>query len=295
VATAAKIVPTDNFARRLVLCREREMLGGVWYTTASNAEFPLHIEDELELNFIVNGSATIFANDQLYKASRGDIVWLRPGYVHGIVQRSPDLAFWVVSARSRLVEAARVIDSCIGSGHAAESTRVSGEAFVKLSKQCFALLRAQATPESFNRMLLEFVLNASAAPFEKGPPPVDLHPAVDRARELLSGLRDASFELGVLAKRAGHSAYDLSRLFHRQLGVTLVHYANHERVQLFARLLAERPCVSMLENALNAGFGSYSQFYRCFRAVTNLTPDRFRTLCEDGTLPAPSWEVTAPR
>lgn len=272
---------------KLVLCRGPELLGGAWYTTASCPAFPLHIEEELELNLAVSGTLTVFAGGERYVATRGDLVWLRPGYLHGLLECSADMVMWVVSARSGAVDAARLIDSNLGTGHAGELVHLGGDAFDELSQRCFDLLRAQREPNRFNALLVEFLVAAARARTEGSARPEDLHRAVERAGALLCTPCQPRWTLPRLAKRVGLSRYELSRLFHRQLGVTLVHYANHQRVQLFGRLYAERPHATTLQNALDAGFGSYSQFFRIFRGVTNLAPDEFRELCENGTLPSP--------
>lgn len=263
------------------------MLGGAWYTTASCPAFPLHIEEELEINLVINGTVTVFANGERYRATRGDLVWLRPGYLHGLLECSSDMAMWVVSARSRAVEAARLIDSNLGTGHAAELVHLQREAFDGLSTRCFGLLRAQREPASFNALLEPFLREASLTVSQCRPLEDELHRAVENASRLLAVPSEPRWTLPKLAKRVGLSPHELSRLFHRQLGVTLVHYANHQRVQLFSRLYAERPNATTLQNALDAGFGSYSQFFRIFRAVTNLAPDHFRELVENGTVPRP--------
>jgi AraC-like DNA-binding protein len=278
---------------KLVLCRGPEMLGGAWYTTATCSAFPLHVEEELELNLVVNGTVTVFANGERYRATRGDLVWLRPGYLHGLLERSSDMVMWVVSARARVVERVRVIDSNLGSGHAAELVHLGRGAFNALSKRCFGLLRAQREPARFNALLEEFLVEASMAVSKARTLSDELHRAVEQAGALLSTPCEPRWTLPRLAKRVGLNRYELSRLFHRQLGVTIVHYANHQRVQRFSRLYAERPNATTLRNALDAGFGSYSQFFRIFRAVTNLAPDHFRELIENGTVPKPHAFDTA--
>ena len=54
--------------------------------------------------------------------------------------------------------------------------------------------------------------------------------------------------------------------FHRQLGQTLVAYRAHARVRRFLALHEKSPRTSLLALALKAGFGSYAQFHRTFRA-----------------------------
>ena len=277
---------------KLALCREPEMLGGVWYTTASCRKFPLHVEDELELNLVVCGDIVVHAAGENYRATRGDLVWLRPGYVHGLVQQSADFVMWVVSARGAAVEIAARVEPHIGSGRPAEVVRLPRDVFARLSARCFAALRAQSNVQRFNEMLVEFLIDASTVCERVAARPEEVHRAVARAAALLEVPRDPRWTLFDLAKRVALSPYELSRSFRKQLGVPLVHYANHQRVQLFGRLNDERPSATIMQNALDAGFGSYSQFFRIFRAVTHLTPDKFRELCEGGRLPGQLLDAT---
>jgi AraC-like DNA-binding protein len=56
-------------------------------------------------------------------------------------------------------------------------------------------------------------------------------------------------------------------------------------VQRFVRLKAEHPEFDALELALEAGFGSYTQFFRVFRAVTGWTLSEHDFLLAAGSLP----------
>ena len=51
----------------------------------------------------------------------------------------------------------------------------------------------------------------------------------------------------------------------------LVEYRNHLRLERF-QVLVDRGGENLLEAALAAGFGSYAQFHRVFRAVRGSTP-----------------------
>ena len=72
------------------------------------------------------------------------------------------------------------------------------------------------------------------------------------------------------------SASRLSRLFHQQVGTTLVAYRARRRVDRFLALRRRHPQRSLLALALAAGFGSYAQFHRAFRAATGVAPARWR-------------------
>jgi AraC-like DNA-binding protein len=76
---------------------------------------------------------------------------------------------------------------------------------------------------------------------------------------------------GELARKLGISAGRLARVFKIEMGMSLVEYRNRLLLDGFDRLLA-RGGVNLLEAALAAGFGSYAQFHRVFRAFRGMTP-----------------------
>jgi AraC-like DNA-binding protein len=90
------------------------------------------------------------------------------------------------------------------------------------------------------------------------------------------GHRLVSATVGMLAKDPGMggkeiaSALDISlsrlaRVFKAEMGMSLVEYRNRLRLDRFSVLL-DRGRTNLLEAALAAGFGSYAQFHRVFRA-----------------------------
>ncbi len=66
----------------------------------------------------------------------------------------------------------------------------------------------------------------------------------------------------------------LARVFKTQKGMSLVEYRNRLRLDRFAVLL-DGGLTNLLEAAYEAGFGSYSQFYRVFRAQLRASPRQY--------------------
>jgi AraC-like DNA-binding protein len=66
----------------------------------------------------------------------------------------------------------------------------------------------------------------------------------------------------------------LARVFKAVKGVSLVDYRNRIRLDRFVALL-DRGGTNLLEAALEAGFGSYSQFHRVFRSRLHATPREY--------------------
>jgi len=66
----------------------------------------------------------------------------------------------------------------------------------------------------------------------------------------------------------------LTRVFKVMMGVSLVEYRNRLRLDRFEVLL-ERGNANLLDAALQAGFGSYAQFHRVFRAHVHASPREY--------------------
>jgi AraC-like DNA-binding protein len=87
---------------------------------------------------------------------------------------------------------------------------------------------------------------------------------------------DVTLDGGALAKRVGVSAGKLARDFKTEMGLSLVEYRNRLRLERFLALV-DRGGGNLLEAALDAGFGSYAQFHRVFRAMLGTTPREYLT------------------
>lgn len=111
------------------------------------------------------------------------------------------------------------------------------------------------------------------------------HPIVVGTLRLLA--KDPSMVGKELAAELGLSVSRLARVFKEQMGMSLVEYRNRLRLERFD-LLLDQGGDNLLGAALAAGFGSYSQFHRVFRAMRGVTPKRYiRTL----SLPPPQSET----
>jgi AraC-like DNA-binding protein len=95
------------------------------------------------------------------------------------------------------------------------------------------------------------------------------HPLVTAAIEMLS--KDPSLGGKEVASQLDISLSRLARVFKVEMGMSLVAYRNRLRLDRFMTLV-DRGDSNLLEAALAAGFGSYAQFHRVFRALRRKTP-----------------------
>jgi AraC-like DNA-binding protein len=77
-----------------------------------------------------------------------------------------------------------------------------------------------------------------------------------------------------LARELGISPGHLARSFKTEMGVSVVKYRNRLRIERFFSLV-DQGGANLLDAALGAGFGSYSQFHRVFRKLIGTTPREY--------------------
>jgi AraC-like DNA-binding protein len=99
--------------------------------------------------------------------------------------------------------------------------------------------------------------------------PVAGHPRVRQTVRLLAG--DPSLGGKELASSLDISLSRLARVFKVEMGMSLVEYRNRLRLERF-HVLLDAGGDNLLAAALSAGFGSYAQFQRVFRALRGTTP-----------------------
>ena len=105
-----------------------------------------------------------------------------------------------------------------------------------------------------------------------GPLAASNHPMIVHALRLLA--KDPSLSGKHLAMKLGISLSRLARVFKADTGLSLVEYRNRLRLERF-QVLVDAGGENLLEAALAAGFGSYAQFHRVFRALRGATPREY--------------------
>ncbi|MEK7413557.1 MAG: AraC family transcriptional regulator [Planctomycetota bacterium] len=252
--------------------------GRCWRHEPHGRLYHWHHHDEPEFNLVVRGTARYLLGDRRYDLGPGCLVWLFPRQEHVLTELSDDFVCWISVIRpTPLRRAAR--------GPTYSSLRAAdppGHFCKRLVAADMTLLTAlcrdvatQQDPQRFNLGNLHLFLAAWEA-FTRAPDlpdPQRLHPAVERAVALISA--DPETELTAVARRAGLSASRLSRLFHRQVGQTLVAWRVRVRLERFLGLRRKHPQRTLLALALTAGFGSYAQFHRTFRTAMGVGPGQW--------------------
>jgi AraC-like DNA-binding protein len=254
--------------------------GDVWRyfnPTTSNAR---HHHAELELNLIIRGSGTYLLGNRRYHIKSGDLLWLFPAQEHVLINYSRDFEMWIAVFKHKLVKrtATGPTERPLAQVEPAETCcrRVAQQDLRRMEELFAELAEMRDHPSLLNAGLSYALLHAWRS-FERAAevPVCDVHPAVERAARLI---RDSSTTLCLdeLARHAGLSAARLSRLFKNQTGFAMVDFRNRLRVQRYLEIYRTGQRLTMLDAALQAGFGSYPQFHRVFKDVLGCSPAKYR-------------------
>jgi AraC-like DNA-binding protein len=241
-----------------------------------------HVHAELEMHLVTHGQCVFLLGEHRIEADRGTLLWVPPRREHTILDPSPSFRRWMLLTRPRLVRrvlppddvqlllgrGARGQDApALGRSLDAKATHALVQQFDEASRtgrEHFALHNA-----TMGHLLARaFSAYASA---DGRPTSSILHPAVAAAIRLLRAGDDVGSRADV-ARRCGISEWHLSKLFHEQVGVSLLDFRSRCRLERFLELYGDGRGVKMTSVALEAGFGSYPQFHRVFRERMGCAP-----------------------
>lgn len=252
-----------------------------------------HRHRELELNLALTGRARTLTDGVRHDLFPGGVAWFFRGQDHMLLDCSHDFSMQVIIFRPQMVRRLKLTSDYATLMESKPDgilcRRISDTWFRRLSTDMADLEHLQETGDfpAFNATL-GHILTCSWRAYCQGtsePGSVELHPAVERAVAMID--RQPQVEsLEIIAEHAGLSPARLSRLFTQQVGVPLITFRNTTRVRRFMEIYGRGHRRTILQAALDAGFGSYPQFHRVFRQVMGISPAQYRR--SGGSTPPPT-------
>ena len=241
--------------------------------------------DELVVLLGLQGAAEYLLDGEVVALTPGVLLWALAGQAHALLSDSADFDMWVfVVSRVALPPVGGAGAPPFGQGGVAPGPRrLVPAAVAELHATAEGIARLEAP--GYRRAGYAYWLARAwtlwtAAPAGTGR---RLHPAVERAARALQA--DPGLSMGALARGAGLSAGRLGQLFRAETGKGVVEMRTETRLARVDRRMEEDARADLLTAALDAGFGSYSQFYRAFRQARAMNPRRY--YASEGAAPAP--------
>lgn len=241
----------------------------------------LHRHDELELNLVLCGRGVYLLDGQKIEMGLNSILWLFPEQEHLLFEKSLDFEMWILVVRQEYLreictdESSQVLLADDPGENFYRS--LPNHPFQKLSNLCRETLALKNDLALFNISLGYILLSTWSAYQSGGKSGIqkNLHPAIEKTvRRIIDSM--GKDDLPFLAQKAGLSPTSLSRLFNKHMGISLTTFRNRCRVEQFLDLYGDGQTRTMLDAALEAGFGSYAQFYRVFNQIMGGSPSDYR-------------------
>ncbi len=240
----------------------------VWkYSPVNWGRRPRHFHIEPELNLIASGCATFGIGDAVVTVSEGDLLGFPPAQDHVLLDASPDLYLFAIGMApmlsSDVLRAERddvmlpirlrlppdEFRSVVGRASAIVDRDQVEQPCAELWEQAH-WLRRRCTTRPIPRMHVLTRRSLSA---------------VSRAPDL---------ELHSLAARLKTADSEISRYFHRDVGLTFARYRTRLRLLRLIGLM-DAGGTTLSSAARASGFGSYSQCHRIFQAELGCSPRDF--------------------
>lgn len=211
----------------------------------------------------VRGSGRYLLDHAEASIAPGTMIWAASGVAHMLLEAGAGFDMWVVVAHPKLWPGVALVPMDAGTGR----RQLGPEAAAELAG--LAEVVAGLAPLDRGTGLRWWLTRARHLWEAAAETPVaHWHPAVARAAFLLDA--DATLSVPDLARAAGLSEAQLGRLFRAQTGQTVTGFRNARRLAAVDdAVVLGRP---LLNAALEAGFGSYSQFFRVFQAQRGCAP-----------------------
>jgi AraC-like DNA-binding protein len=238
---------------------QRNVDAYVWkYSRQNGGRRPRHFHVEPELNLVVSGWAEFGVGDSVVRVSKGELIGFPSGQDHVLIDSSADVFLFAVGMTPLLA-------SETGLGQAGEVAvplhlRLQPHELSEVARRAELVVDRAGIEQSCSQLWDHVQWLGRRSPLGRAGA---LHALTRRTLRALSDAPELGLE--AVARSANANASEISRYFHRDVGMTFVRYRTRVRLLRFIGLVGENRG-NWATAAIAAGFGSYSQCHRTFQS-----------------------------
>lgn len=260
-----------------------------WHNVLS-IEYPLHHHAPMEIIICEESTYTVIANQKKYLLHEGDILIIPPNMLHELKAQEHGSRF-ILLINMEIMEGLkdyRALDPifmqaylCTPETHPEIYRQIHSTFMLMIDEYFSANIFWESKIYGFVFSILSLI---GREHFKIQSGADSLVPSRERREDyvkfssLLNYLNEHypdNISLDDAAKYLGFSKYYFTRLFKQQTGMTFYDYLSRKRISAAQAMLSTD--LSITEIALRTGFNDPSSFTRCFKKVTDSSPNEYRS------------------
>ena len=247
--------------------------------------------DVLALIIVETGTTTYIIDNKIIKLSPLSAIWCFPDQKRTVLDITPDLKAWVIEFTQDFLQ-----QTCTEQHDA-----ILKQQYEEVLHRRFPINEFQFMRRIFTELLtlgdpcpgpffgnqgendlfnagLHYILQHCWRIFRTTRNELlydELHPAIVKAVHFICDENNEDTPILELAKHCGISASRIVPLFRKEVGMTITDFRNLQKLDRFFSGYSPKGPHNLMACALDAGFGSYAQFYRVFKQSTGLSPKEY--------------------
>ncbi len=239
-----------------------------------------HLHTSSEILYMESGSASLTMGTLEYSISKGDFVFIMPGFLHCVTPSENDTSVYVINIKNEIIP--EVIKRHSGLKPASPVLKAMDVPdLLKYSLTCLSTEKDKNIAYSLaNLITTTIAANLRFAEVHDGATS-DLS---NRVLTYLSTHFREQITLETLAEAMNVSRFHLSHLFSNKLGIGFKEYLNNLRVEC-AKSILRSTDIPVSEIYATCGFDNQRTFNRVFRDSTGHSPRNFRIGRDEFVMP----------
>lgn len=234
---------------------------------------------------VLRGEATIVLQNKRYQLSRSAMIFFKPDEPHLLLDASMDFQTYVLTiAHKRLGSADEHLQNLLKKQKNIKAKHLDEKTLLDLADwfdKTIEIFNRTEDSDKINskikKLQYQLCLYHSVSSFIQAKAwnsHTQFHPNVAQALYYLNDLENKEL-IQIHCQKMGMSYSHLSRVFSKQMGMSMNKYRNKVRIT-YAEKLMQQSNHQLTEIAYLAGFGSYTQFHNVFIRTFGLAPKKYR-------------------
>ena len=217
---------------------------------------------ELAAYHVISGRMRYLIDGRICEAGPRTLLWVDNNHAHMLLSETPDFDMWAFVFADAFRPRGEAPPGLV--------SRLSPDQHDDLCRIAEGISQMPDKPASLRGMAWWGERARYAAIASENSEMSHFHPIARKVAEALA--HEPDLALIDLAKRLELTAGHVARLFRAETGERVGEYRNRCRLATVDRLMAQSRRNNLLSCALEAGFGSYPQFFRVFRTLRGSSP-----------------------